>query len=33
MQYAVKNEFMIHQLDVNAPIDCELFMTQPEGYI
>ena len=38
MQYAVEKEFVIHQLDVktaylNAPIDCECFMTQPEGYI
>ena len=38
MQYAVEKEFVIHQLYVktaylNAPIDCEIFMTQPEGYI
>ena len=38
MQYAVENEFVIYQLDVqtaylNAPIDCDIFMIQPEGYI
>ena len=37
IQYAVQNDLLIHQLDVktaylNAPIDCEIYMTQPEGY-
>ena len=37
MQFAVQNDFEIHQLDVksaylNADIDCEIYMVQPEGY-
>ena len=37
IQYAVQNDITIHQMDVksaylNAPIDCELYVKQPEGY-
>ena len=37
MQLAVQNDFEVHQLDVksaylNADIDCEIYMTQPEGF-
>ena len=37
MQYAVQHDSLVHQLDVktaylNAPVDCEIYMTQPEGY-
>ena len=38
IQYAAQNNMLIHQLDVktaylNAPIDCEIYMHQPEGYV
>ena len=38
MQYAVQHDLLVHQLDVktaylNAPIDCEIYMSQPEGYL
>ena len=38
MQYSVEYGLVIHQLDVktaylNAAIDCEIYMKQPEGYI
>ncbi|KAK3784574.1 hypothetical protein RRG08_003382 [Elysia crispata] len=38
VQCAVQNGQMIHQMDVetaylNAPIDCELYVEQPEGYV
>ncbi|GFO29533.1 transposon ty1-lr3 Gag-Pol polyprotein [Plakobranchus ocellatus] len=37
VQCAVQNNQMVHQMDVktaylNAPIDCELYVQQPEGY-
>ncbi len=37
MQSAVDNDLLVHQMDVktaylNAPIDCELYVEQPEGY-
>ena len=37
LQHAVQNDMLVHQIDVktaylNAPIDCEIFMEQPEGY-
>ena len=37
LQLAVQNDMLVHQMDVktaylNAPIDCEIFMEQPEGY-
>ena len=37
MQLAVQEGMVVHQMDVktaylNAPIDCELYMEQPEGY-
>ena len=37
LQHAVQNDMFVHQMDVktaylNAPIDCEIFMEQPEGY-
>ena len=37
MQFAAEYELTIHQLDVktaylNAPIDCEVYLTQPDGY-
>ena len=37
MQLAVQEGVVVHQMDVktaylNAPIDCELYMEQPEGY-
>ncbi|RUS90533.1 hypothetical protein EGW08_001710 [Elysia chlorotica] len=38
IQLAVQNNQIVHQMDVktaylNAPIDCELFVEQPEGYV
>ena len=38
MQYAVQHDLVMHQLDVktaylNAPVDCEIFMSQVEGYV
>jgi len=36
MQLAVQNNMITHQMDVktayNAPIDCEIYMEQPEGF-
>ena len=37
LQRAVQNEMIIHQMDVktaflNAPIDCEIYTDQPEGF-
>ena len=37
MQLAVQEGMVVHQMDIktaylNAPIDCELYMEQPEGY-
>lgn len=37
MQLAVQKDMVLHQMDVktaylNAPIDCELYVEQPEGY-
>jgi hypothetical protein len=37
LQRAVQNEMIIHQMDVktaylNAPIDCEIFIDQPESF-
>ena len=37
MQVAVQEDLTLHQMDVktaylNAPIDCEIYMEQPEGY-
>ena len=37
MQAAVDNDLIVYQMDVktaylNAPIDCELYVEQPEGY-
>ena len=37
LQHAVQNDTLTHQMDVktaylNAPIDCEIFMEQSEGY-
>ena len=37
LQHAVQNDMFVHQMDVktaylNAPIDCEKFMEQPDGY-
>ena len=37
MQLAIQNGMVVHQMDVktaylNAPIDCELYIGQPEGY-
>ena len=37
MQFAAEYGLTVHQLDVktaylNAPIDCEVYLTQPEGY-
>jgi hypothetical protein len=37
LQRVVQNDMIIHQMDVkttylNAPIDCELYMEQPEGF-
>jgi hypothetical protein len=37
MQSAVQENFVVHQMDVktaylNAPIDCEIYMQQPEGF-
>ena len=38
MQFSAEYNLLVHQLDVktaylNAPIDCEVYMQQPEGYI
>ena len=38
MQVAAQYEFSVHQMDVktaflNAPIDREIYMDQPEGYV
>ena len=37
VQKAAQENFILHQMDVktaylNAPIDCEIYMEQPEGY-
>ena len=37
MQLAIQKGMVVHQMDVktaylNAPIDCELYIDQPEGY-
>ena len=37
MQVAIENDMTVHQLDVktaylNAPIDCEIYVRQPEGF-
>ena len=37
LQHAVQDNWMIHQMDVvtaylNAPIDCEIYIDQPEGF-
>ena len=37
MQKAAQENLILHQMDVetaylHAPIDCEIFMEQPEGY-
>ena len=37
MQLAAQNDLILHQMDVktaylNAPIDCEIYMEQPEGF-
>ena len=37
LQYAIQNDMLVHHMDVkmaylNAPIDCEIFMEQPERY-
>ena len=37
LQLAIQEDMLIHQMDVktaylNAPIDCDIFMEQPEGY-
>ena len=37
LQRVVQNDMIIHQMDVktaylNAPIDCELYIEQPEGF-
>ena len=37
MQVSAENKMMVHHLDVrtaylNAPIDCEVYLSQPEGY-
>ena len=37
MQHAVQNDMITHQMDVktaylNAPIDCDIYMQQPEGF-
>ena len=37
LQIAVQNDLLVHQMDVktaylNAPIDCEIYMEQPEGF-
>ena len=38
MQLAVQQGMIVHQMDVktaylNAPIDCELYIEQPEGFV
>ena len=38
LQLAVQNNFLIHQMDVktaylNADIDCEIYLEQPEGFV
>ena len=37
MQVAVEHDLKVHQMDVrtaylNAPIDCEVYVNQPEGF-
>lgn len=37
MQVAVQEDLTLHQMDVNtayfhAPMDCEVYMEQPEGF-
>ena len=37
MQLGVQNDMIIHQMDVkttylNAPIDCDIYMEQPNGF-
>ena len=37
MQLAVQDNLVVHQMDVktaylNAPIDCEIYIEQPEGF-
>jgi len=37
IQVAVQHDLLVHQMDVktaylNAPIDCEIFVDQPEGF-
>ena len=37
LQQAIQNNMLVHQMDVktaylNAPIDCEIYMEQPEGF-
>ena len=37
MQLAAQNGLMLHQMDIktaylNAPIDCEIYLEQPEGF-
>ena len=37
MQIAVQDDLLVHQMDVktaylNAPIDCEIYIEQPDGY-
>ena len=37
VQHAVQNSMIVHQMDVkaaylNAPIDCDIYVEQPEGY-
>ena len=37
MQIAVQYDFIVHQMDVktaylNAPVDCELYVDQAEGF-
>ena len=38
MQAAADQDLHVHQMDVktaylNAPVDCELYVDQPEGYV
>ena len=38
MQLAAQHDLILHQMDVktaylNAPIDCETFIEQPEGFV
>ena len=32
MQIAVEYDLILHQMDVNAPIDYDIYIEQPEGY-